>query len=84
MVGQDAYQRLYYHTHQRRKNPEETELVRIGTESGEDTRYISTLEGVGYLNAEKAETEIKQLLEREITLLHIILKSNSNHLQTYY
>ncbi len=64
LVAEAADQRLYDHAHERGQDPEETQIVRIGPERGEDTADIRTLEGVGDLNTEKSEAQIPHLPKR--------------------
>ena len=44
--------------------------MRIGTECGEDTRYISTLECICYLHTEKAEIQIENLTKCKCLVGH--------------
>ena len=53
--------RLHNHTHERRKNPEETKRVRIRTEGSEDTGDIRALQRVSDLYSEESETQIEEL-----------------------
>lgn len=68
LVGERPDQRLHNHPHERGKDPEIAEVVRVGPERGENPAYVGTLEGVGYLYAEEAEAEVGQLTEGEVTL----------------
>ena len=58
--------RLHNHTHQRRKDPEEREGVRVGTEGCKNARDVSTLKRISNLNAEEAGTQIEELKKRSI------------------
>ena len=65
-VGPLADEGLDDHAHQRGQDPEETELVRVGTERSEDAADIGTLQGIGDLHSEKSEAEIPHLPESEL------------------
>ena len=43
--------------------------MRVGTKRREDARDIGTLQGVSYLHAKEAETEIPQFPKRQIRFL---------------
>ena len=60
-VGPFADERLDQHSHEGRKYPEETELVRIGAERREYAADIGTLEGISYLHSEESEAQIPHL-----------------------
>ena len=60
-VGKPSDERLHYHAHKGRQYPEETQLVRVGTESGENATYVCALERIGDLDAEEAETQVYEL-----------------------
>ena len=62
-VGILADERLDNHSHQRGKNPEETELVRIGAQRGKDTADIGALQGIGNLHPQETKAQIHQLAE---------------------
>ena len=71
-----ADERLDYHAHERRQNPEKTQLVRIGAKGGEDTADIGALQRVGNLNPEKAEAQVEHLGEGQVAFVgHFLFKA---------
>ena len=69
-VAPGADQRLDDEAHQRRQYPEETELVRICAESGENPGNIGALKSVSNLHAEESETQIPHLPEGKCAFTH--------------
>lgn len=62
-VGPFADEGLYYHTHQRRKYPEEAQLVRVCSEGCEYTGNVGALKRIGNLDSKESKVEIKYLAE---------------------
>ena len=65
-VGPFADEGLDYHAHEGRKYPEETELVRVGTERGEYAADVGALQGVGNLYSEETEAQVEHLPESKL------------------
>ena len=63
-IREDTNERLNDHTHQRRKDPEERQLMGICAKRSKDSGDIGTLEGISDLHSEEAETQIKELCKR--------------------
>ena len=62
-IGILSDKRLDDHSHQRRKDPEERELVGISAECRENAADVGTLQSVSYLHAEEPETQVPHLPE---------------------
>ena len=62
-VGILPDQGLDDHSHQRRKDPKETELMGVSSKGSEDTADVSALEGVRYLHAEEPEAQVPHVPE---------------------
>ncbi len=60
LVAAVTHQRLYNHAHQRRQNPEVTQVVRVGAQCGKDAADVGTLQGVGNLHAKKTCADVPQ------------------------
>ena len=69
VVAASAHYWLHYHAHERRQYPEIAEIMRVGSDCGEDAAHLSALQSVGDLHAEKSEAEVPQFPEPEITLV---------------
>ena len=65
-------ERLDYHSHKRRKYPEETETMRICTKRREYAADIGILKGICDLDSEKSEADIPHLPESKFRFLHFI------------
>ena len=59
-VAKVAHQRLHEHTHERWKNPKETQIVRVCSKGGKYTADVGTLQRVGNLHTKETETDVKQ------------------------
>lgn len=57
-VARRAYYRLHYKPHERGQNPKITEVVGIGSDSGENSAHLRALQGISYLYAEEPETKV--------------------------
>ena len=62
-VGILPDQGLDDHSHQRRKDPKETELMGVSSKGSEDTADVSALEGVRYLHAKEPEAQVPHVPE---------------------
>ena len=69
-VAPGADQRLDDQAHQRRQDPEETQLVGIRAEGGENPGNIGALKSVSNLHAEESETQIPHLPEGKCAFAH--------------
>ena len=60
LVAEITHKGLHNHAHEGRQNPEEAPAVGVSAQSGEDAADVSTLQCVGDLYAEEAETDVPQ------------------------
>ena len=60
LVAEVAHQRLDYHAHERRQNPEVTEVVRVGTQGSKNAADVGTLQCIGDLHTKETETDVYQ------------------------
>ena len=67
-----SYERLDDESHERRKDPEEAEIMRIRSESRKDAADIGVLKGICNLNSEESEADIPHLPECKFRFLHFI------------
>ena len=65
-ITEIAHERLNEHTHEWWKNPEETQIVWVGSEGGEDAADVGTLKCIRNLHPEKSETDVKQFRKTQI------------------
>ena len=80
-VGPFADERLDQHAHERGQYPEERQLVRIGSQGGEDPAYIGALKCIGDLDSEETEAQIDHLHETQFRLMfHFNANSGTSYL----
>ena len=65
-------ERLYDQSHERRKNPEEAQVMRVCAKRCKNTADIGVLKGICDLNSEKSEADIPHLPESKFCFLHFI------------
>ena len=59
-VAKNSNYRLHDDAHQRRQNPEITQIVRVCAQRRKNAADIGTLERVGYLHSKKSETNVPE------------------------
>ena len=66
LVAEVAHQRLHHHAHERRQNPEITQVVRVGAQGREDAADVCALQCIGDLHPKETKTDVPQLVEFQI------------------